>query len=423
MTYLEIYNLLKSRFNLLDEKIDIPELETRIINIPFESFSHSLLPGEDSYNCNEHNVTFDQTYELASKLRTPHLNEIIETPDSKITENVKFNYSILVPIEVKKSKKTGRNIIKKSKVNGTIILLHGLNEKDWSKYLPWAYKLMEQTGKQVILFPLAFHMNRTPTKWIDPRFLRIANKERKEIFPNVANSSFANIALSARLQFHPQRFLWSGLQSFYDVLQLIHEIRSDLHPHIKKKSTIDFFAYSIGSFLANILMLTNSYNYLSKSKLFNFCGGPTLNRMNAASKYILDSEANISVYSFYIERLEGELKKDERLRHYFSDLHPVGKYFRSMLEFHKMQDFREKRFKELHKQISAIALKQDFVVPPSEVLNTLKGSDNKIPTKVRVMDFNYKYDHVIPFPPTKKLEKEVDKSFNRVFRFATKHLK
>lgn len=423
MKYLEIYKTLKQHFDLGKDKIVIPEMETTISNLNFESFSSNLLPGEGSYRCNEHNIKFDCSYDLSSKLEAPHLNEIIETPDSKIAENVKFNYSILTPIEVKKTKKTGKERIKKVKTNGIIILLHGLNEKDWNKYLPWAYKLMKLTGKQVVLFPIAFHMNRTPAKWSDPRFLRTANKERKQIFPNVANSSFANIALSARLQFHPQRFLWSGLQSYHDIMQLIHEIRSGLHSQIKKKASIDFFAYSVGSFLANILLMTNSYDYLTKSKLFNFCGGPTLNRMNAASKYILDSEANISVYSFYIERFEEELKKDERLRHYFSDLHPVGKYFRSMLEFHKMQNFRERRFKELSKQISAIALKKDFVVPPSEVLNTLKGSDHKIPTKVKIMDFNYNYDHVIPFPLTKKLEKEVDKSFNRVFRFAAKHLK
>lgn len=423
MTYLKIYNILKNKFNLTDKRIDIPELKTRVINLPFESFNHILLPGEKSYQCLEHNVKFKNNYDLNSKLRTPHLNEIIETPDSKISENVNFNYSILLPIEIKKTKKTGKESFKKVKTNGTIILLHGLNETDWSKYLPWAYKLMEHTGKQVLLFPIAFHMNRTPKKWIDPRFLRTASKERSEIFPNVTNSSFANIALSARLQFHPQRFLWSGLQSYFDVVQLLSTIKSGLHPHVKKKHTIDFFAYSVGSFLANILLMTNPHNYLLKSKLFNFCGGPTLNRMNAASKYILDSEANISVYSFYIERLEGQLKKDDRLKHYFSDLHPVGKYFKSMLEFHKMQAFRENRFKQIHKQISAIALKQDVVVPPSEVLNTLKGSDHKIPTKVKVMEFNYKYDHVIPFPTQQKLEKEVDKSFNRVFRFAAKHLK
>ncbi|MDP8269511.1 MAG: DUF6051 family protein [Candidatus Tenebribacter davisii] len=423
MTYLEIYNVLKSKFNLTDDKIDIPELGTRVINLPFESFNHTLLPGEESYQCNEHNTKFDITYDLSSKVNAPHLNEIIERSDSKIKENVNFKYSIFTPIEIKKNKKTEKIKIKKIKTNGVIILLHGLNEKDWNKYLPWAYKLMESTGKQVILFPIAFHMNRTPVKWTDPRFLRLANKERKVIFPKVANSSFANIALSARLQFHPQRFLWSGLQSFHDVMQLIHEIRSGLHPQIKKKTSIDFFAYSIGSFLANIILMTNSYNYLSKSRLFHFCGGPTLNRMNAASKYIMDSEANISVYSFYIERLEEELKKDERLKHYFSNLHPVGNYFKSMLEFHKMQEFREKRFKELNKNICALALKKDYVVPPSEVINTLKGSDQKIPIKVKIMDFNYKYDHVIPFPPTKKLEKEVDKSFNRVFRYAAKHLK
>ena len=67
MTYLEIYNLLKSRFNLTDKKIDISELGTRVINIPFESFSHKLLPGEESYQCNEHNIKFNTTYDLTSK--------------------------------------------------------------------------------------------------------------------------------------------------------------------------------------------------------------------------------------------------------------------------------------------------------------------------------------------------------------------
>ncbi|MCF7859034.1 MAG: DUF6051 family protein [Candidatus Cloacimonetes bacterium] len=423
MTYLEIYNLLKSKFYLQAESIDIPELKVQIINVPFQSFNHILLPGEDTYHCHEHNLSFKKVYDLDSKHNSPHLNKIIEIPDSKIEENVNFNYSIITPIELKRSKKSGKEKIVRVKTKGVIILLHGLNEKDWSKYLPWAYKLMELTGKQIILFPITFHMNRTPPEWTDPRFLRTANKERKTIIPNIANSSIANIALSARLQFYPQRFLWSGLQSYYDIIQLLREIRSGTHPIIKNKASIDFFAYSVGSFLANILLMTNSYNYLAKSKLFNFCGGPTLNRMNAASKYILDSEANIAVYSFYIERLDEELKKDERLKHYFSDLHPVGKYFRSMLEFHRMQEFREKRFKELNKRIFALALKKDFVVPPIEVINTLRGNEKKIPIKVKVMDFDYNYDHVVPFPTQKKLEKEVDKSFNRVFRYAAKLLK
>ena len=346
--------------------------------------------------------------------------------DSKIKENIHFNYSIFQstkPENSKDKKKKKNPKQRKEKQKGAIILLHGLNEKDWSKYLPWAKKLAELTEKKIILFPMAFHMNRAPAEWTNVKLMNKVNAERKKLFPSISNSSFANTALSARLQFYPQRFLWSGLQTFMDVVQLIREIKSGVHPIIEKDEEIDLFAYSIGSFLAQILMMTNPYNYLSDSKLFIFCGGPTLNRMSASSKYILDSEANIAVYSFFIEHLEKELKKDERLSHYFGKLHPVGNYFKSMLDYHKMKNFREKRLKEINKRVCALVLKEDTVVPPSEVMNTLKGAERKIPIKVKTLDFDYKYDHVIPFPFKENIEKEVDKSFNKVLKYAAKHLK
>jgi hypothetical protein len=138
-------------------------------------------------------------------------------------------------------------------------------------------------------------------------------------------------------------------------------------------------------------MMTNPYNYFSKSRLFNFCGGPTLNRMCPTSKFIMDSEANIAVYSFFIEHIDQEMKKDERLAHYFSKLHPVGNCFKSMLDYHKMKSFREKNLKEI--------------------------------SKTTVMDFKYKYDHINPFPVSEALEKKVDKNFNKIFKIAAKHLK
>ena len=145
--------------------------------------------------------------------------------------------------------------------------------------------------------------------------------------------------------------------------------------------------------------------------------------MSAASKYILDSEANIAVYSYFIEHLEQEQKKDKRLKHYFSKLHPEGTYFKCMLNFHKMQSLRENRFNELSKQISAIALKKDIVVPPPEVQNTLQGAERKIPIKVKVLDFDYKYDHITPFPYLESIAEQVDKQFIRVFKAAARHLK
>ncbi|MCK4653369.1 MAG: hypothetical protein KAU01_02870 [Candidatus Cloacimonetes bacterium] len=432
MSYLKDYKSLNEKFNLNEKKIELKEQFLKIYNIPFESFSYKVLPGEDKYRCNEHNRIFKNIHDFKSDLNAPYLNKILEVRDSKIQENIYFNYSVLQslkPVKEKTSKdkdKRGKPKNKKpkrEKPKGAIIILHGLNEKDWSKYLPWAKKLSELTGKSVILFPIAFHMNRAPEEWIDPKLMNNVNRERKKFFPNLSNSSFANAAISTRLQFYPQRFLWSGLQTYFDIIQLVKEIKSGFHPLIGKDERIDFFSYSVGSFLAMILLMTNPYNCFNESKLFIFCGGPTLNRMSASSKYIMDSEANIAVYSYFIEHLEKELKKDERLAHYFSKLHPVGNYFKSMLDYHKMKDFREKRLKEISKRICALVLKEDIVVPPSEVMNTLKGAERKIPIKVKIMDFEYKYDHVVPFPLKENIEKEVDRDFNKVFKYAAKHLK
>jgi len=418
VNYLEIYKTLKQKFDLNLDKIEIPSLHTLISNLHFESFNAHLLPGRASHYCKEHNKEFPAASGFISNLNAPHLNQIANVPDSEIEENINFKYSILSPLPADKNGK-----VRKKTPKGIIFLLHGLNEKDWNKYLPWAYKLMELTGKMIVLFPIAFHMNRAPKLWSDAKFMTKVNEERKSFFPKIGNSSFANSALSSRLQFYPQRFLWSGLQTYFDIIQLIREIREGVHSIIPKQVSIDFFSYSIGSFLATILLMTNSYNYLQDSRLFHFCGGPTLNRMSAASKYILDSEANIAVYSYFIEHLEQELRKDERLSHYFSQLHPEGSYFRSMLDFHKMQSFREHRFKELSKQIAALALKHDVVVPPPEVQNTLQGSERKIHIKVKVLDFDYLYDHVTPFPLQEKIAEEVDKQFNRVFKIAAHDLK
>jgi hypothetical protein len=45
--------------------------------------------------------------------------------DSEINENREFRYPVFLPEGYKQT-------------NRAIILLHGLNEKSWDKYLPWA---------------------------------------------------------------------------------------------------------------------------------------------------------------------------------------------------------------------------------------------------------------------------------------------
>ena len=104
-------------------------------------------------------------------------------------------------------------------------MLHGFNEKYWDKYLPWAKRLMEQTGKAVVLFPIAFHMNRAPHEWCERRLMHEVSDLRKKTFPDVICSSLVNVAISTRLQAKPQRFVWSGLQTYYDVIRLIRHSR------------------------------------------------------------------------------------------------------------------------------------------------------------------------------------------------------
>lgn len=90
---------------------------------------------------------------------------------------------------------------------------------------------------------------------------------------------------------------------------------------------------------------------------------------------------------------------------------------------HKMKKFREKRLNKLSKQIEVVTLKKDKVIPHYEVVNSLKGEDGKIPIKIKKIYFPYEYNHVIPFPISDKFQKEVNRSFEKVFRYAAKFLK
>jgi len=410
MNYMEESQILREKFNHKDRKIDIPELDIEIRNIPFESQNCSILPGEDSYECRDHHTFFPPARPFEEEGLNGNLKKLIDVNDSKIQENRLFSFPVLKSRGSRKAKKA-------------VILIHGLNEKSWDKYLPWARKINQLTGKAVIMFPIAFHMNRAPVEWSDPRAMRKVVEEKKKLFPRTLKSSIANAAINTRLHFDPLRFMWSGLQSYYDVLQLIKGIRNGEYSFIESDAKIDFFAYSIGVFLAEILLMADTDGYFEDSKLFSFCGGPVLTRTSPVSKYILDSETNVSVYTFFIDYLEEEIKKDDRLKHYFDNGHAEGEAFRSMLDYRKNREYREEKFRKLSKRIHALGLKQDQVIPPVEIINTLKGEKRKIPVKVKVMDFDYPHDHVVPFPVNWNYEEEVDKAFNKVFKIVSKFLK
>lgn len=396
MKYIDLHNYLKQVVNYEDKEIVIDD-KVVVQNFNFESAYRFLLPGgagnQDPY---EYCTATDPDYE------PDIIQEMLNKSDAEIMENIKFRYHIFRPAG-------------KEKVKEIILLFHGFNEKYWAKYLTWAKKIVDETGKAVILFPIAFHMNRAPLSWSDSRQMFHISQQRKERHPDVLCSTLSNVAISTRLHNKPQRFIWSGLQTFYDVIDLVENIKANLHPAIDKDASIDFFSYSIGSFLAEILVMTNKNGYFSKSKLCMFCGGAVFNRLSPVSKFILDSEANVSLYSYVVEHLESHMRRDELLRHYLGDAHPEGVNFRSMLSYKSLTEKREGIFRSMSDRILAVTLAKDTVVPAYEVVNTLQGVKRDIPIEVDILDFLYTYKHEDPFPALSSIADSVNEQFNLTF--------
>lgn len=404
MNYPRSYHALRAAF---DQSADVCRLPGNMLSLNrwFTSASSAILPGRRRYECDQHGCTFEE----APRLPLPsYERERLHEPDGDVRENHRFRYSVFAPEG-------------ETPASGVIFLFHGLNERDWSKYLPWAARLVELTGRAVVLFPIAFHMNRAPQQWSDPRLMRRISQERHEASPTLANATFANAAISARLQAYPARFCWSGLQTFYDVVQLVDELRDGRHDFARADAGVDFFAYSIGAFLCEILLMTDPAGRFSRSRLFTFCGGATIDRTYPNSRYILDSDATISLYSFFLARFDNELSANARLAHYMSDAHQEGHFFRAMLSYHDKKDLREQRLREMSDRVAALALRRDTVIPANEVMNTLQGDFRDIPIRVDVTDFPYEHSHVIPFPQNAPQE-SVSASFKAVFDRAAEHL-
>ncbi len=324
--------------------------------------------------------------------------------DFSIPENLTFSYPLFAPADRKSTK--------------VILLLHGLNERSWIKYLVWAYYLAKNTGSYVILFPLSFHINRSPVKWKDPRAMVSAVKDRITVSEDIRMSTFANVALSKRLNEDPLRFFNSGHQTAYDIIKLLKQIRNGEHPMIPGGSTVDIFAYSIGAFLAEIMMMGNPENLLDESKLFIFCGGSVFSNMCGTSKLIMDSAAFDRVYSYYLNDFESSIKGKSPLTDFLSST-MLGMAFRSMIDLARFRLFRENILKKLAGRIHTITMSEDLVIPAKGVVATLGHLFPGKSASVEVLNFPYACTHENPFPVfNSPLSQKVDISFEQVFSTA-----
>ncbi|MDR3653858.1 MAG: DUF6051 family protein [Paludibacter sp.] len=331
------------------------------------------------------------------------LNEgnLIIPEDKRIGENQAFIYPVFTQRYSKKQ-------------NKAILLLHGLNERNWSKYLTWAEYLCKETGKAVILFPIAFHMNRSPVNWSDPRALQNIMNQRRMHNGDDRSLSFANVALSERISEKPSRFYSSGRQSINDLAQLFNNIKQGVHPFFQDNTQIDIFSYSIGSFLSQITIMTNPEGLFTDSKLFMFCGGSIFSSMFGESRSIMDKTAFARLLQYYMNDFTEDVKPNS-----VSD--KIYESFFSMISPERNKGKRQQFFKDLGNKIEGISLVKDAVIPYHGVVEAL-GAEN-VKSRINLLDFAFKYSHENPFPVGNQSESSlVDNSFNMVFAQASQFL-
>lgn len=389
MGYLEEYNLLKKIYNETDERIPIPGSDIIIRNYEFDSASHGFYPGNDYIQ-----QLFKRHYE---SLRSDALKEFSEQQVYGFECNTKFIYPVYYDASKEKSRKV-------------IIMLHGLNESNWDKYHTWAKSLVEKTGSPVIMFPISFHINRRPSLWTQSRPMNALSKGRRTYYNELTESSFVNAALSTRLQFASELFFWSGLRTFNDILRLTDSLRKGEFEFAGAGTGINFFGYSIGAFLVEVLMMSRPEHYKDARALL-FCGGPTMDLMYPASKYIYDTETEKSMHRFYIDDFEEVVGNDECLSNFFNSGAKEALAFRAMLNTGRFHGERTELLTSLKDNIHAVCLAKDSVMPPDSVRTTLAG-DNGIPgMKVTELDFPFEYDHVSPFPLGENIKEESERAF------------
>lgn len=324
----------------------------------------------------------------------------LQQNDQQISENFSFEYPIFSP--------TG-----KQNQEEAILLLHGLNERNWSKYLTWAEYLCLHTGKPVILFPIAFHINRSPITWSTPRSLTNLFNFRKEQYTGDRSISYANVALSDRISQFPERFYLSGRQTYADITKLFEEIKTGQHPLFKEGAKIDLFAYSIGAFLSQVILMANQKNLFSDSRLFMFCGGSIFRSMFGISRSILDKAAFEKLQQYYVHIFGNEPSSEWERDNAFNA-------FCQLITPERFRTERENFFGQFKEKLSGIALSNDQVIPYHGVLEAI-GKKNAEST-IELLDFSFPYTHENPFPHTTKDTTSLNNAFRNVFSKATEFL-
>ncbi|MBQ9470044.1 MAG: hypothetical protein IJU72_03725 [Bacteroidales bacterium] len=326
--------------------------------------------------------------------------------DGKIAENRSFTFPVVFP-----------------QIGGSysraILMFHGINERSWKKYLPWAYTLAERTHRPVILFPMAFHVNRGLRRWVSPQAMQPLLEQRQAL-EGQEHSTFANVAISQRIHEAPMRFYIAGHQSAEDIVRLIALVGRGQIEGLREGARVDAFAYSIGAMLAQALFIANPGDLLSGAKMFMFCGGAHFSTMRGCTRLIMDCVAHTALRSFFLNDFLSLLDGASDFAEFFG-ANPLGQGLAAMIEPSRNAALFEQRMAAMAGHLQVVTLREDQVIPSRCIHDTFAGIAPRMGCDfMHELHFEHEYRHEMPFPifndSTSRL---VDASFEQVFDAAT----
>lgn len=335
--------------------LQFPAEGADVYNLAFRSRQAAHLLGHPSYRCEWHDCSFPG--EPASD----------GPADCDIKDNLEFRYPLL------------RGHAEATRSKHLIILLHGLNERSYSKYVPWAFQLWRATGAAVALFPLSFHVNRVEPNW--GRQIKQHTANRQQVSRNENVHAF-NSVLSERLDARPERFFWGGLQSYGDVVDLVRQIRAGEHPSVDPAAQLDLLGYSAGGYLSLGLMLADEDGLFKDSRCVLFASGAALRSTHLSTRLIMDMACEISLMKLFV-RFTARLASP-RLAHWLGD-HEEGRWFRALFGEEAERPRLEARLRELAPRLLAITNSNDDVIPAGAVFNTLQGLHRDTAVRVETL--------------------------------------
>jgi len=326
-----------------------------IYNPLFVSRNAAHLLGHPRYLCGPHDVSFEgEGLEEAA-------------PDCEIPQNIRFRYPLICRSQAAPAHRHRR----------VTFLLHGLNERAFSKYLPWAYEFCAANGAPVLLFPLALHMNRVLPAWAGG--LTSICDERRRIPYNQFAHRF-NAIMSQRLEQRPERFFWGAVQSYLDLVDLAREIRAGRHPYFAQDARIDLVGYSAGGYVALLLLLEDPEGFFADSRAALFASCAPARDLSLASPLILDLAAETALMRMFVKNLDQ--RASPRMRHWF-EWHGEGRWFRAICGIRTDRQKLEARLKQFAPRLLGVANTNDDVMPLNSIL--ARSSTSNRPAEIRAL--------------------------------------